>query len=166
MDNTPQTIRQFINKHPGWTALIILVVVGFIQGTISSSNKVPVAQVQSAQIKAVEKQDIRVLSQAVKYVDGKYRYFFDIRNHDKKLFQGKVTIELLLQNGSVIGRDVFVATKPTEPGYGDSVYFDIRTGPVPDFQPEYAVTSFHFTATSNEGLVAEGSGRIEGPAKE
>ena len=50
----------------------------------------------------IEPLDIAVTSQIVKKVDGKCRYFFDIRNNDTENFEGSVEIELI--KPSEIGR--------------------------------------------------------------
>lgn len=146
--------------------VLILVGVGFIVSSISNfsqpvSNTEASTPVDTPKVAAqIEKKDIRITFQTVKKVENKYRYFFDIRNHDSEPIRASVKIELLKDNGSVIGRETFEPTKVIEPGYGDSVYFDISTGPVPDFNQEFAVTKFRFEATMNENIVSTGEGEI------
>jgi hypothetical protein len=77
----------------------------------------------------VEPIDIRVESLIVKEVDGKHRYFFDIRNYDTETFEGSVEISLITQEGLKVGKDTFSTKSPIEPDTGKSVYIDIYTAP-------------------------------------
>lgn len=125
----------------------------------AESNSVQVGTETAAKPAAITG-DIRVTSQTVKKVDGKFRYFFDIRNNGSMPSEGSVRIELLKDDGSVIGRDTFATAKPIQPGYGDSVYFDISTGPIPEYDRQYAVVGFHYEATEGGKIVSQGEGVI------
>lgn len=111
----------------------------------------------------VEQKNINVTSQTVKLIDKKYRYFFDIRNNDKEPFAGNVRIELVQADGNVIGREDFTSTKAIDVGIGNSVFFDINTGPEPYFEQKYAVTGYKYSVTANEQIVASGTGKITVP---
>jgi hypothetical protein len=56
--------------------------------------------------------DIAVTNKVVKHVDGRYRYFFDIRNNDGEAFEGSVTIELVQKSGNALGREIFETQQP------------------------------------------------------
>lgn len=104
--------------------------------------------------------NIVVTSQVVKKVDGKYRYFFDIRNKDMKPFNGAVYIRLYnLQNQGGI-YDTFETTKGIEPNLGTSVYLDANTAPNP-LHGEYSISNFKYevkvegvTVTSGDGVIS------------
>lgn len=106
--------------------------------------------------KSVEKMQIIVTSQIVKKVDGKYRYFFDIRNKDTKDFEGSVSITVYndLQS-SALGGDTFKTNKPIEPKLGTSVYFDINTGPT-SVHGENGITKFRYVVKKDDQIINEG----------
>lgn len=141
-------------------AIVVIPVVFYIVSSNSSNsgNSIPAPVLDN---EVVEQKDIKVSFQTVKKVENKYRYFFDIRNNEAVPVRAEVTIELLKDNGSVLGKNTFTPTKDIEPGYGDSVYFDVNTGPVPYYDKEYAITQFRYTAEVDGKVVLEGVGKIE-----
>jgi len=110
--------------------------------------------------KPVEKMKIDVTSQIVKKVDGKYRYFFDIRNNDTKDFEGSVTITLFNNlYATPLGSGTFDTSKPMEPKLGTSVHFDINTGPVSE-HGETGITKFKFIVNKNKQQINDGEGLV------
>lgn len=107
-----------------------------------------------------EKFNIVVASQIVKKVDGKYRYFFDIRNYDSKPFSGTVTIKLFNQElKNALAGNSFGTQSPIEPSLGDSVYIDAFTGPT-NIHGGNGLSRFEYTVTSNDKEVNRGDGII------
>lgn len=146
-------------------ALTIFVLIG---ATGSSKEKVtpmePKASASSNQPteipKPVDKFNIVVTSQIVKKVDGKYRYFFDIRNHDSKPFEGNVTISLFTDElKDPLAGDTFNTTKAIKPELGTSVYADANTGPT-SVHGANGITKFKFTVKQGESVVNNGEGII------
>lgn len=105
--------------------------------------------------------DVRVESVIVKAVGGKFRYFFDIRNHDGQPFAGEVKITLLNREPGVEnGDDTFsAAANPIQPGVGRSVHMDAFTGPA-SVHGEACVAGFRFVAVVDGKAVAKGTGEI------
>jgi len=110
--------------------------------------------------KLTEKLNVVATSQIVKKVDGKFRYFFDIRNIDTKNFEGSVSITVYnnLQS-SALGGDTFKTNKPIEPKLGTSVYFDINTGPT-SVHGENGITKFKYVVKKDNQIINEGEGVI------
>jgi hypothetical protein len=110
--------------------------------------------------KPVEKMNITVTSLIVKKVDGQYRYFFDVRNHDKKPWSGSATIELYNDKQETsVGSNTFETTSPMQPGLGTSVYFDINTGPHL-VHGEYGITHFKYSIKIQGQESNKGAGKI------
>ena len=105
--------------------------------------------------------DVRVKSVIVKRVGGKFRYFFDVRNHDGQPFAGEVKITLLNREPGVTnGDDTFsAAAHPIGPGLGQSVFLDVHTGPA-SVHGDACVDGFRFVAIVEGKAVAKGEGRI------
>lgn len=108
----------------------------------------------------VEPFNMEVSSQIVKKVDGKYRYFFDIRNKDTKSFDGKITINLLKSNGNKLGSTTIDESRAIEPNLGIARYIDINTGPIPAFDAESAITKFTYEVKVDNKVVKTGEGVI------
>lgn len=107
-------------------------------------------------------QNIAVSSQIVKRVDGKCRYFFDIRNYEATPFEGSVEISLFKENGGKeyqLGREVFDTKAPIEQNLGDSVYFDINTCPV-SIHGENGITKYQFVVKTGGNVVNQGEAPI------
>lgn len=103
---------------------------------------------------------VDVTNQAIKSISGKYRYFFDVRNHDTRPFNGSVKIELYNdKQAGAIRSETFDTTSAIQPNLGTSVYFDIYTGP-PLTDGAYGITHFKFTVTINGQTVNSGQGPI------
>lgn len=110
--------------------------------------------------KNVEKMKVEVTSQIVKKVDKKYRYFFDIRNNDTKPFEGKVSITLYNEKQTTaLGGETFNTKQPMQPTIGNSVNFDIHTGPTSQ-HGEYGITKFKYSVKVNDVEVNSGEGNI------
>lgn len=145
----------------------LIIFVGFfvLMGIIGSSSKDAQKSFEAGKKAGsgesqAEKLNVIVESQIVKKVDGKYRYFFDIRNKDTKNFEGSVTITVYnnLQESS-LGGDTFKTSKPIEPNLGTSVYFDIFTGPA-SVHGENGITKFKYVVKKDDQTVNEGEGTI------
>jgi hypothetical protein len=103
---------------------------------------------------------IGVSSTIVKAVDGKHRYFFDVRNVGTLPFTGRVTITLHYGIGASKSRDeTFIFDSPLESDLGKAAYIDLHTGP-PSVHGDAAVSTFSFNALSSDGTVSTGSGTI------
>lgn len=110
--------------------------------------------------KQVEKYNIVVTSQIVKKVDGKHRYFFDIRNKDTKPFEGSVTISLFnSEQKTPLAGDTFTTNKAIEPELGTSVYADAHTGP-PSVHGANGLSKFTYTVKKGNEIVNSGEGVI------
>lgn len=111
-------------------------------------------------VRPKEKFNIVVSSQIVKRVDGKHRYFFDIRNNDTKSFEGSVTISLFTNTlKNPIAGDTFKTTRAIEPTLGTSVYADANTGPT-SVHGENGITKFRYVVKRGEDIVNSGEGVI------
>ncbi len=104
----------------------------------------------------VEPLDIAITSQIVKKVDGKCRYFFDVRNTDVNEFEGSVEIALMNSSGSTLGRETFNTNKPIQPSLGSTVYFDINTCP----GGELGISDYSYKVMVGKDIVAEGKKSI------
>lgn len=166
------------SKGAKWTITGIIIFCVVANGIASAQAKPPENIVQSTVTstpeqkptptpkltptpKPVDKLNVTVTSLNVKLVDGKYRYYFDVRNHDTRPFNGSATIGLYnnKQQTSVGPEETFDTTKPMEPTLGSMVYFDINTGP-PSVHGEYGITHFKFTIKVNNQQVNSGDGLI------
>lgn len=107
----------------------------------------------------VENKEIAVTSQIVKKVDGKCRYFFDIRNNDTSDFEGTVEIQLLNTEGAVRGKETFNTNSAIKPTLGSSVFYDINTCPS-SVTGELGISTYTFKVQVNKDIVAEGVGTI------
>src|SRR5688500_7299461 len=122
---TEGNMEGWLENHPGISkaiaisfASILLVIMvarfseeGARQGTVNGGNTVA----KTAQEIHTTTKDIAVTNNVVKHVDGKYRYFFDIRNNDGETFEGSVTIELVQKSGNALGWEIFETQQPIEP---------------------------------------------------
>ncbi len=129
------------------------------QGTTSNNATQPTVAPTSTP-KPVETYEIVVTSQIVKKVNGKHRYFFDIRNKDTKPFEGSVTISLFTSKlSNPIAGDTFNTTKAIEPGLGTSVFTDANTGPQ-SVHGENGITKFKYVVKKGDKTVKSGEGAI------
>ena len=102
---------------------------------------------------------IKVDSEAIKHIDGKYRYFFRIYNTGTESFDGEVKISLAHEGGSSTWDDTFVTERPLQPGGGTYVFTDAHTGP-PVVHGDAGNVLFTYQATSDDGEIGTGSGRL------
>ena len=110
--------------------------------------------------KPVEKVNVTVSSQMVKKVGGKYRYLFEIHNHDSKSFKGSAMISLYNdKQQAALGQETFDVTQPLQPSLGSVVYFDSNTGPISQ-QGGDGITHFKYTIMVNGQEVNAGDGQI------
>ena len=103
--------------------------------------------------------NVRVTSKIVKFIGGKYRYFFDVRNFAVKPFEGSAKIQLLNSKGNIVSEETFTTNKPIQSGGGFSVYFDVHTGS-PSVHGEYGIVKFLYKVTVDNQIVASGDGII------
>ena len=129
---------------------------GWLNSSLVSQPSVVVADTSTT---ATPIMDIRVTSSIVKFVGGKHRYFFSIRNHANKPFIGSVTIQLMNSLSGILGEETFTTKKPINSGVGTAVYFDIHTGPQ-SIHGAYGVETFHYEAKVDDKMVASGDGLI------
>ena len=95
----------------------------------------------------------------VKKVDGKYRYFFDIRNKDTKSFGGQVSIMLYSKQDAVIKGDFETTNAFIEPEIGRSVYIDANTAPI-KIDSTNGIIKFQYTVKADSLVVKTGEGDI------
>lgn len=126
----------------------------------TAPKKEETKQEETKKEEAGEPFEVLVTNQIVKKVDGKYRYFFDIRNKDKKDFNGSVSITLHNNmQQSPLGGENFKANSPISPDLGTSVYLEINTG-TPSAHGEYGITKFKYEARIDDKIVKSGEGAI------
>ncbi len=110
--------------------------------------------------KPIEKFNVVVTSQIVKKVDGKYRYFFDIRNKDNKNFEGEVSISLFNElSDKPLGGDTFKTNKAIEPEIGTSQYIDIYTAPT-EIHGVNGISKFKYFVKKDGQTINQGDGKI------
>jgi hypothetical protein len=103
---------------------------------------------------------VAVTNTIVKKVGGKYRYFFDIRNHSDLPFTGSVRITLLNKMAGVSnGGNTFDATKPIQPGLGTFVFLDAYTGPE-SVHADASIARFNYEILDANNVVSQSSGSI------
>lgn len=139
-------------------AIVLIFVIGIIAVIDASNDGKPAPQTASENSEIIT-YDISVTNQIVKKVDGKYRYFFDIRNSDSKDFHGEVTINLFNNQGNRLGAETFKLDNPLQPGLGFSRYIEINTAPQA-IHDEYGITRFTYQAKVNGEIVESGEGSI------
>lgn len=118
----------------------------FKKEILQQASKLTPDQIQKEQQKIIQEapgQNITVTLLNTKVVDGKYRWFFDIRNKGETSFEGSVEIILKNKLGNVVTRETFETNKPIDPKLGTYVYIDTNTGP-PEVHGEYGISSFSF----------------------
>lgn len=130
------------------------------QGAQNVSNVTQNAPTESETPLPVKKFDIQVKSEIVKKVNGKYRYFFDIRNHDSESFEGSVTIDLFTsESKNPLAGETFNTTKAIKPSLGTAVYTDAHTGPI-SVHGANGLTKFTYTVKKDGKEVNKGEGQI------
>jgi hypothetical protein len=161
----------FLKKHKSLSIILggILLVVGLcivcsIISSLSSPSSDNVNTNSSTNptttiTEELKSLDVDVTSQIVKEIDGKYRYFFDIRNNDLSPFEGEVNIELITQSGSNLGEDSFSTNQPIKPGLGTSVYIDKSTGPI-EIHSENGISGYNFEVKVDGKVVNSDEGQI------
>jgi len=140
-----------------WLVLVVFVII--IAVVIdTASNAEPKATSNAEPSTEHEAMDISVTSQNIKEVDGKYRYFFDIRNNDDRPFTGDINIDLISAEGkSIYAKDFQNAS--IDAGIGKSVYIDISTGPV-QVHGANGIQTYEYTARVKDDVVKTGSESI------
>lgn len=156
--------KKFYKKPIFIIIAITLLIIAIANGQSDSSKGTGETNTTNQEIKTeetkkeVEKVKVDVTSQIVKKVNKKYRYFFDIRNNDTKAFEGKVIISLY-KSDSVLGKETFTTNKAIEPTLGNSVNFDINTGPVSQYG-ENGITKFKYSVMVGNDEINSGEGII------
>ena len=155
-------------KYADWNKRTKLIITGFfafllIIGRSSGSPRQEQLTVQPnpvVQTTPVEKVNVVVTSQIVKKVEGKYRYFFDIRNNDKTPFEGSVSITLYndLSDNSLAG-ETFKTNRAIESGLGTSQYADANTGPT-SVHGSNGISKFKYKVKKGDAEVNQGEGQI------
>ena len=113
------------------------------QSPVSSAGTQNIALTKNEQSKS-HKSNVVVKSLIVKKVDGKFRYFFDIRNNGTEDFNGEVSIYLYNNKQSLeLGRDTFKTEYPINPKLGNYVWIEINTG-TPLIHGEFGITKFKY----------------------
>ena len=113
------------------------------QSQVSSAGTQNIALTKNEQSKP-HKSNVVVKSLIVKKVDGKFRYFFDIRNNGTEDFNGEVSIYLYNNKQSLeLGRDTFKTEYPINPKLGNYVWIEINTG-TPLIHGEFGITKFKY----------------------
>lgn len=148
---------------PGWIISIQDPNTSSTYRSTSTNTSSTVMQATSAPTntpKPVRKYKIAVTNQIVKKVNGKYRYFFDIRNHDFEPFEGDVSITLFTDElKNALAGDTFSTNQPIEPDLGSSEYIDANTGPV-SVHGGSGITKFKYVVKKDENVVGSGDGII------
>ncbi|GDX36740.1 hypothetical protein LBMAG18_12510 [Alphaproteobacteria bacterium] len=104
--------------------------------------------------------NIIVKSLIVKKIDGKFRYFFDIRNNGTEDFNGEVSIYLYNNKQSLeLGRNTFITKYPINPELGNHVWIEINTG-TPLEHGEYGITKFKYEVKFNNIIIKSEEGVI------
>lgn len=117
-------------------------------------------EVSQEEPKTIEKFDITVTSQIVKRVDGKCRYFFDVRNQDTKDFGGSVLISVYSDSiKSPLSSITFTARNPISPSLGHSVSLDASTCP-PSIHGADGMTRYTYEVNIENSIVTKGEGRL------
>lgn len=145
---------------PVWARILVgLVIIGlivFVASILTSAVTDGDNEIESQVVQ--EQMDISVTSQNVKLIDGKYRYFFDIKNNDDKSFVGDINIDLISAEGKSI-YDKNFKDASIGVGIGKSIYIDISTGPV-QVHGVNGISNFEFTASKGDQVIKSGSGSI------
>lgn len=105
-------------------------------------------------------EEVLVVHKFTKLVDGKYQYWFDIRNLREEPFPGKVKITLLnRKEGITHGDAVFSSPAPMEPGSSANAYLESDAGP-PSIHGDASVVGFLFQVIEDEKVVYELTAKI------
>lgn len=125
---TPASIKWIIG---------IVVILGLISALTNTEDKptqkVDIKPSNKPTMEVPQKKDakIEITSMVVKKVEGKYRYFFNIKNIGEATFTGDVRINLINAEKTLIsGQDFRAKDAPIEVGVNKSVYLNASTGPV------------------------------------
>lgn len=122
--------------------------------TDTASNN-PTIEQETKSPESLPSSNIKVISVTVKKVDGKCRYFFDVRNAGENSFEGEVSIVLVTDKGLRVGIESFNTTRPIEPGLGISEFIDINTCPSSQVGAG-GVEKFSFEVRQNKTITQSG----------
>ena len=99
--------------------------------------------------------EVLVTHKVTKFINGKYHYWFDIRNFREEAFSGKVKITLLNKmEGITNGDAVFSSPAPIDPGLGATASLESNTGP-PSVHGNASVVGFLYQVIEGEKVVYE-----------
>jgi hypothetical protein len=140
--------------------VVLLLVLGAASDTTKTSQSVattPTPPLPST--KPIDKVNIVVSSLMVKKIDGKYRYFFDIRNNDSKNFEGSVKVELINGDNRRIDSATYNTSRALEPNLGLMPYFDLHSGPT-FVHGSSGISTFKYEVKVGNDVVNAGGGSI------
>jgi len=106
-----------------------------------------------------QRTSITVTSEIVKKVDGKFRYFFDIRNKGETAFEGTVKIWCITDDENFKFDDSFKTNKPIESGLGTSQYIELNTGTTSTHGAN-GISKYRYEVIVNSDVVQRGGGEI------
>jgi len=138
--------------------LAVLVVAALVSAIFSLPKSGDGPTTSKLAVSVAPQRDIQVQSEIVKQVGQHHRYFFDIRNKDKAVFDGAVTIELLGESG-LLAKETFMTTRPLASGRGTSVYIEANTGPV-SVHGAFGIKTFRFSVMEGNKEISSGAGPI------
>lgn len=102
---------------------------------------------------------IIVTSMIVKRINGKFKYWFDIRNEGKKPFNGIIKIWCITDDGSSEFDESFKTNRPIEPKLGTPQYIELNTG-ITSIHGANGISKFRFEVIVDDEVVQSGNGRI------
>ncbi len=109
--------------------------------------------------------EVLVTHKVTKFIEGKYHYWFDIRNLRVEAFSGKVKITLLNKKEGVTNGDaVFSSPAPIAPGSGANGTLESETGP-PSVSGDASVVGFLYEVIEDEKVVYERKVKIPDQVK-
>lgn len=114
------------------------------------SRKAVAAEIQriAAQKEAARPRGLSVRNTGVKSNNGKFRYFFHVRNHEPHEWRGTLKIRMVASNGFKQSTRDFKMLVPADGA--SASFFDAYTG-LPDTHGEYGLVSFEVIAEGDDG---------------
>ncbi len=102
----------------------------------------------------INQKDITVKSLSIKHNEGKYDYWFDIRNNSTTTYNGQVHIALIDKNNKEIAIGDFASDKDIQSKMGDFVKVTAHTSPT------QGIVGFRYWVKENDVLVKNGTGTL------
>lgn len=155
-------LRKYVKRTAiGVAVLFAILVIALIVDISNDPKSTTQVEADKPTAQQVEQYNIEVTNAIVKKVDGKYRYFFDIRNKDTKDFDGSIKIQLVTGDNVKLSSDTFTTDRPLKPNLGITRYVEANTGPTAT-NGETGYTKFIFELRQNNQIVGTGEGAITG----